>query len=192
MSWVKLDDQLHAHPKVARAWQSCPAALGLHLMAMSHSGCYGTNGQVDAAFVTGKIPGAALRKKAVAALVDSGLWDVTRDGWKIHDWEIYNGDAESREAARKAKVEAGKKGAAARWGNSTNHGTRHADAITPGDAPLIAPNPNPVPYPTAFLASGLTADAVGDWDATGDPGPEPPSNVVDFRDGKTVNDRGVA
>lgn len=114
MTWVKLDDQLHAHPKAARAWAMCDASLGLHMLAMSYSGCFNTQGHVAAVFVAGKIPGAARRRKAVDALVAAGLWKPVEDGWQIHDWDVYNGDAESREAVRKAKVEAGRKGGQAK------------------------------------------------------------------------------
>jgi 5-methylcytosine-specific restriction endonuclease McrA len=64
--------------------------------------------------------------------------------------------------------------------------------VTPSSRPSHADEGEGEVEGTAFPDSGLTADVAGAWDASGDPGPEPPSNVVDFRDGKTINDRGVA
>jgi len=146
MSWTKLDDQFHAHPKIARAWAACDASLGLHTLAMSYSGCFNTRGHIDAVFVAGKIPSAARRNKAVAALVDAGLWDVDGDGWKIHDWDVYNGDADARSAsARKA--------ANARWGNADRIAEGNADAMPNHASRAAAPASRPRP--------GTGAGAVG-------------------------------
>lgn len=150
MTWVKLDDQLHAHPKAARAWALCDASLGLHMLAMSYSGCFDTHGLVDEVFVAGKIPGAARRRKAVDALVTAGLWKPVDGGWQIHDWTDYNGDAETREAARKAKQEAGRKGgrakAAALAAASESSSSELAGAKQKPSSRAGRPL-NPAPYP---------------------------------------------
>lgn len=162
MTWVKLDDQFHAHPKAARAFATCDASLGLHMLAMSYAGCFGTEGHIDVVFVKTKVPSAAKRAKSVSALVESGLWDVTENGWKIHDWEIYNGDAESREAARKAKVEAGRKGGLAKAANaaaaSKTPSSELAGAKQALGGVLVAPSPSPVLTTTAM--SGENAEPV--------------------------------
>ncbi|MFC4006563.1 hypothetical protein ACFOY2_04980 [Nonomuraea purpurea] len=72
----------------------------------------------------GKTPGllpSTLPRRFVGArgkdlarlLVDAGMWDVVSDGWMIHDFVDYLPDKE----VSAARSEAGKKGAAARWGN---------------------------------------------------------------------------
>lgn len=87
MTWTKIDDRFAAHPKVQRAWQQSRGSIGLHVLALSHAGAYLTDGHVSEAFVRTQLPGAAERRKAVGALVDSGLWERNGDeGWVIHDF----------------------------------------------------------------------------------------------------------
>lgn len=131
MTWVKLDDQLHAHPKIKRAWK-CRTALGLHLMALSYSGCFNTQGFVPADFVEEKLPAKKERERATGVLVESALWEPVERGWQIHDWDVYNGKDE-------AKSEAGKKGAAARWGNGTSHSSSYGGANGKRNSKEIAP-----------------------------------------------------
>lgn len=90
MSWIKLDDQLHAHPKLKRAWKAHRGALGLHLMALSYCGAYLTDGMVDAGFVEEKLPAARERSAIVGALVDAGMWAEADGGWLIYDFLEYN------------------------------------------------------------------------------------------------------
>lgn len=88
--WVRVDDQLHSHPKVRAAWIACDASLGLHLLALSYAGCFLTDGLVSEAFVALNLPQAGRRRKAITALVDAGLWHPVEGGWHIHDFLNYN------------------------------------------------------------------------------------------------------
>jgi hypothetical protein len=109
MPWAKVDDKLHAHPKVARAGLE---ALGLHLLAMSYCAAYETEGHVDAHFAEGK---AAKRTRAlVARLVESGLWEPNGNGWTIHDWLLYNPTREEAAELSKRRALAGKRGGEAK------------------------------------------------------------------------------
>lgn len=112
MAWVRLDDQLHAHPKIQEAWQKDPAAVGLHVLALSHVGCYLTDGYVSEAFVKTLLPTVGRRRKVAGVLVDAGLWEpaVTDAGFWIHDYLIYNESRErilSRRAADSARKRPG-------------------------------------------------------------------------------------
>lgn len=100
MAWVKIDDQLHAHPKVRRAWRASPRALGLHLLALSYCGQYLSDGFVDEDFVEERLPRRAERADALKALVDAGLWDVADGGWQIHDFLEYNRSRAETEETR--------------------------------------------------------------------------------------------
>lgn len=103
MTWTKIDDQLHAHPKVQQAWQTCDASLGLHLLALSYAGAYLTDGHVAEAFVKAQIPASARRRKAVEALVAAGLWDQWPDGgWMIHNYLEFNESRAQVETRRRA------------------------------------------------------------------------------------------
>lgn len=55
-----------------------------------------------------------LSPKAAAAMVEAGLWETVEGGWKIHDYLQHQ---ESR-AGLDAAANAGRKGAAIRWGNA--------------------------------------------------------------------------
>jgi hypothetical protein len=155
MAWAKIDDQLHGHPKVNRAFQECPAALGLHLLAMSYTACYGRDGVVDESFVRQKLIKSALRKKAVSVLVSCGLWDELDPGeWRIHDWSDYNLDAATIEERRQAKAEAGRLGGLAK---AANAGKPLADAKQPpssrlADAQQPGLPPSPSPSPTSEVS----------------------------------------
>lgn len=115
MMWVRIDDQLHAHPKVQKAWHACDTSLGLHLLALSHAGCYRTDGYVDPEFVHRQLPQTKIRHRAVKALVDSGLWEANGNGWVIHDYLEYNPSRKSVEEVRRKRAEAGRRGGQARW-----------------------------------------------------------------------------
>jgi hypothetical protein len=102
MTWVRVDDQLHAHPKIRHAWRNEPAAVGLHLLALSYASAYLTDGLIDTEFVRDQIPSRARRDRAVAALEDAGLWERNGGGWTIHDYLDFNDSRERIQARRRA------------------------------------------------------------------------------------------
>lgn len=103
MTWTKIDDQLHAHPKVQQAWQAARPSIGLHLLALSYASAYLTDGHISEAFVTGQLPGAGERRKSIEALVSAGLWDQWPDGgWMIHDYLEFNESREHVQSRRRA------------------------------------------------------------------------------------------
>lgn len=154
MAWARLDDRFHDNRKVRRAWRRCPAAIGLHVMAITYCAGHLTDGVVDLDFVEDRMPSARLRDRAVGTLVDAGLWHVVDDGWKIHDFAEFNGTRAEVEARRAAKSEAGKKGANARWGDGKPMagaigGPCEGDsASSDGEMRIDAPDPTrPVSHP---------------------------------------------
>lgn len=85
MSWAKLDDTFHAHPKCNRAGLE---AVGLYALAISYSAQYDLNGEIDHEWVNQK---AGRRGEMLAErLVAAGLWEPRNDGWAIHDYLDYN------------------------------------------------------------------------------------------------------
>lgn len=101
MTWVKLDDSFHSHPKPRMAWGLSPASIGLHAFALSYAGNYETNGAVPAWFVESVIPDAAERQSALDALVTSGLWQRVGEGFEIHDFLEFNPSKEQLADKRK-------------------------------------------------------------------------------------------
>lgn len=110
MPWAKLDDHFHDNPKVRKAWRSCSASLGLHIMALTYSSAHLLDGHVGTEFVADQIPTQRHRDAAVHALVDAGLWTPNGDGWNIKDYLEFNPSRASVEAKRKARSEAGRAG----------------------------------------------------------------------------------
>ena len=105
MTWVRIDDHLHSHPKFKHAWSNAPASVGLELFALSYSAAHLTDGQVDPRFVSEWFPkNTRGRRRAVDALVDSGLWVPNGDGWQIHDYLDYNEPRERVLALRERRA----------------------------------------------------------------------------------------
>lgn len=97
MPWFKVDDTLHAHPKVRRAGL---ASMGLWVAAGSYAMSYATGGFVPRWFVTGFTNGS----RAAHALLTAGLWTESRrdgeEGYQFHDWEHYQPTREEIEQDR--------------------------------------------------------------------------------------------
>lgn len=96
MTWFKVDDSFHSHPKVLA---TDPAALGLWVVAGAWCSSNLTDGFVPDYALTRLLPdGAELAKK----LVTSGLWTRTKGGYRFHDWLDYNPSADTVRAEREA------------------------------------------------------------------------------------------
>jgi hypothetical protein len=95
MTWFKVDDKFHSHPKVIA---TDPAALGLWAVAGSWVSDHLTDGFVPDHALTRLLPGAA---KLARKLVAAGLWERSEGGYRFHDWHQANPTAE-QENARKA------------------------------------------------------------------------------------------
>ena len=93
MGWVKLDDKISSHPKFLQAG---PSAAWLWVCCLTYCQAHSTGGL---------IPHAALhqmftydsqqRRRAIKRLSACGLFDITPNGFAIHDYLDFN---ETREA----------------------------------------------------------------------------------------------
>lgn len=92
MTWLKVDDALHGHPKVEQAGL---AAVGLWVRCGSWSSAYLTDGHLPETIV--KRFG---RARDVDQLVDCGLWIPEPGGWVMHDFLDYNPSAQQVRAER--------------------------------------------------------------------------------------------
>jgi hypothetical protein len=102
MTWVRIDDQLHSHPKIRHAWRIEPAAIGLHVLALSYASCHLTDGTISEDFVHYQLPVQSKRDKAIEALEESGLWERNGSAWTIHDYLEYNRSRAQTVARRQA------------------------------------------------------------------------------------------
>jgi hypothetical protein len=119
MTWFKVDDSFHSHPKVLAA---SPAALGLWVVAGSWCGANLSDGLVPDHVLPRLLPDAA---ELARQLVAAGLWKRMKGGYRFHDWAEFN--------PRKVDVEVERKAARERMRNLRS--TRK----TPGQKPNGSP-----------------------------------------------------
>lgn len=109
MTWFKVDDSFHSHPKVM---VTSPAALGLWLVAGTWSAANLTDGLVPAQALPRLLPDSeALAKELVAV----GLWEHADGGYQFHNWTNYQPDAASLRAKRGKESASGREGNHRRW-----------------------------------------------------------------------------
>lgn len=81
MTWFKVDDRLHSHPKIRRAGTE---AVGFWVICGSYCADHLTDGfvsRIDAIHYAG---GSEARAESLASrLVDAGLWEVVDGGWRF-------------------------------------------------------------------------------------------------------------
>lgn len=188
MTWVKLDDGFLTNPKVLASGKDGRALIIAGLL-------YCARELTDGLIVDGAAPliagGADVKLRPTASrLVALGIWH--RDGhtcprcppcppghYLVHDYLDWQPSAEDERAKRKAisekRAAAGRKGAAARWGNG--HGNREASQPVAmanewqtGDEPWqtddsrMAPSPVPPVVKTGQQSSSTAYDAADDDD----------------------------
>lgn len=117
LPWVRVDSDLAQNPKIAELvdqyGQRGMAAAFVFVCSIGHSAAHNTDGLVRKAvlpFIHGTPPLARL-------LVEVGLWEQAEKGWQISRYAEHQPTMAMREAIEKAKSEAGRKAANARWGN---------------------------------------------------------------------------
>lgn len=95
MTWARIDDTFHHHPKPMSVSLS---ALGLFALGLSYAADNGTRGQLPEKWVLGRIVGDD--QSAPQQLVEAGLWRRTESGYEIHDYHDYNLTPEQVEERR--------------------------------------------------------------------------------------------
>ncbi|GAA1337217.1 hypothetical protein [Arthrobacter roseus] len=124
MPWFKVDDQFAFNAKVMAAGNE---AVGLWVRAGSWSAAQLTDGFIPDHMANAMANGMA-KECGVDALVNAGLWNRIDGGYRFHDWDEFQPSAEDEKKKRKARSDAGKAGARARW-DGKPHGKPHADAM---------------------------------------------------------------
>lgn len=213
MSWARIDDMFHAHPKAMDAGLE---AIGLWAMALAHCANYLTDGHVKRSAAQ-RIAGAELDRLS-AALVRVGLWEVhPTDGWSFHDYLDYNPSREQVLAERAVRKQRAQNAATKRWQghpsaaphHATEHATEHAsskaraspkhqpqhrraDAPGPGPGPGPVPSPDPAPVPPTQLS--LRSGESDHTTANGTPAPrsKPTKHAQVERDAQEALDTWIA
>ena len=163
MTWFRVDDRFHSHPKALAAG---PAALGLWVIAGSWSAANLTDGFVPDHVLPRLADGA---EELARTLVAAGLWRRCRGGYRFHDWSDYQETRDDR--LRKRQRWRDKKARQRATGRAMGEGPQVRQQMSPGDTPEDSPRdspgeshespgyPNPNPYPnpdTSMSSSSLT------------------------------------
>lgn len=134
MPTFEVDDQLHSHPKPARAGLE---AMGLWVMAGSWCACYLTDGRVprDSAHRLGDV-------SLWDRLVQAQLVEPTDEGYQLHDYLHWNRPASEIHAARlaaanKKRDQRAKKRAQSKCDRAVS------PYVSPGDSPRDVPRDGP-------------------------------------------------
>jgi hypothetical protein len=137
MTWGRLDDKAHSHPKLVAAGN---AAVGLWTRLRSWALDQLTDGYVPEC-VARMFDDA--NGEQTQRLVQVGLLESAPDGYALHDFTRYNPSARKTAKTRKARQSAGVRGAESRWQNDGKPHGKH-DGKTIAEA-CPRPNPNPIP-----------------------------------------------
>jgi hypothetical protein len=115
LPWVRMDSDTYANPRVVDFiddhGQRGLAAIAIWKFAIEYSGGHATDGLISKA-VLRQIHGTAVHARL---LVDGGFFEVHEKGWLIAGYDTHQPTRATTEELRRARSEAGKKGAAARW-----------------------------------------------------------------------------
>lgn len=164
MAWARLDDGFGDHPKVLELIDTLDEMAGAAAVGLWTLGLVYAHRTMRTAKTPGYVPRSFARSARVPAtygdlLCDVGLWEHSDNGgWVIHDFDQYL----PSEGLRSARSEAGKRGAAARWGKTAAQSasaaeTAGGDSNLPSDATMAngksCPEPEPEPEVTKKTSS---------------------------------------
>lgn len=116
LPWIRMDTNVAANDKIADLVDTHGGkgkqAGFVYLCALGYAGAHETDGLIKRSalkFVHGTSSDANL-------LVAAGLWDQEDTGWRIRNYGTRQVVGAAQQAISDLRSEAGKKGAAARWG----------------------------------------------------------------------------
>jgi len=111
-----MDTDTHSNPKVLdfieAHGQRALAAIAVWKFAIEYSGGHATDGAISRAALK-QIHGTP---STARLLVEAGFFEVTEKGWHVRGYENHQPSREITEEIRQKLSDAGKKGAAKRWG----------------------------------------------------------------------------
>ncbi|MFR9807098.1 hypothetical protein ACL02T_33095 [Pseudonocardia sp. RS010] len=188
MTWFKIDDGFHSHPKM---FDASDAAVALWTRAGSWAAQNLTDG-----FVPSTLPARLCDDpgKATEELIRRGMWTRTRGGFQFHDWLEYNPSKEkvladrAKDAEKKRKARA----ALAKKRRTANARPPANPAGVPRESPGDAPGESPSTRPGVPHSSGPPGGRAGPDGPPADPdvAPSDPRALTDEQ--LETNRRGIA
>ena len=128
LPWVRLATDMPDNPKILELldMRGGSHTAFVYLCSLSFCGKKGTYGTIPKA----SLPFIHATLKDAKTLVSVGLWEATKTGWEVHDWDVYQ---PSKEYVEERKDRA-RKAARARWDKAPEHAENAGD------------NPSPPPF----------------------------------------------
>lgn len=160
MSWARYDDELSMNKKIGRLRAKGVdgiAAVGLHLLANTYCRHNGTAGEIEA-HVPELLAGRCGPKLA-RLLAEVGMFDVTEDGWEIHDFHDYSDPSDpyaNRSAAdrkrdlHEKRVKAGQQGGKQKASNALASAKQTSSSARANAKQTSSPVPVPTTKPLAL------------------------------------------
>lgn len=154
MTWFKIDDGFHCHPKAVAAGN---AAIGLWTRLGAYSSDQLTDGFIPAAIAKGYGTKAELNRLADRAvnLLEPGAHPTYGDGYWIHDYHDYNPTAEKVRADRAEAAERQRRSREQRAeSRRTSHNLSRRDSHDPvsHDPDPTRPEEEPLTSETSFTS----------------------------------------
>lgn len=116
LPWVRMDTDTHSNPKILdfieEHGQKALAAIAVWKFAIEYAGGHATDGAISRAALK-QIHGSPTHARL---LVNAGFFEETDKGWMISGYVNHQPSRAVTDELREQLSEAGKKGAAARWG----------------------------------------------------------------------------
>lgn len=109
MTWFRVDDGFHDHPK---SWDAPDCAIALWTRAGAYSSEKGLGGFVPAG-MCGRWTEDP--ERAIAELLRRGLWTRAKGGYQFHDWTDFNPSVAEAKAASEKMSSGGAIGNHRRW-----------------------------------------------------------------------------
>lgn len=154
MAWVRLEDDFALNPKIVAL---SDGAFRLYVVTLCYANRFLTDGYVPEPVLSQLIRGAT--KRITKELLASGVWTVTRGGYRIHDYEQYQPLRADVLARRADRARAGRAGGLAK---------AKADAIANAKANATAEAmPRPRPRTQASLEASTRTNEENGMDFRG-------------------------
>lgn len=171
MTWVRLDDQIDEHPKIA---QVGPLGMAMFVAGLAYCNRNETDGRIPwsaarsllhyeflgskdhtgqrkrykIAYVSGPVGDDATAEFVIDLLLDAGLWEEIDGGYMIHDFADYQPTKAHIESERSKKQAAGQAGGLARAKQTSSNRSSTTQAKS-----------KPVPDPDPVRSSRSTASS---------------------------------
>jgi hypothetical protein len=135
MTWFKVDDSFHAHPKVLATDAD---ALGLWVVAGAWSSAHLTDGFLPDHALPRLLPDSATLARK---LITAGLWRKVRGGYQFHDWSDFQPASSDVRAMREKRSAAGRMGGMASGKTRSKTGSKREALASPVVEPPTRPDP---------------------------------------------------